>query len=138
MGLKDLLTPEHLIACYDQCDAYDDDEYDQLADEMNHQDAIDELSTYIKENCLDQNAFVINVEGFGWRNTSGIKMSILENGSELLQSVLPRTQCTWKAYKDGNKLVIRNWHHDSPMGNEYYYIEPVDIDTFYEWKEENA
>lgn len=139
MELTDLLQPDHLIAAYDQCDAYDDNhEYDEDLDDINLQDALYEISTYINDKGNPEKTFKISVEGFGYRNTSNQGMVIFEDGEELLQKVLPNTQCTWKVYQDGERLVVRNWHHDSPMGNEYYYIEPVSPEEYYEWKEEHA
>ena len=140
MELKELLQPEHIAAAYDPCDCYDEDgSCDELQDEMNFEDACYELTTYIKEHGNTEKTFSICMTGFGWRNTSGSGMATFDDGKELLQKVLPeRTPCTWKAYRDGDKLVIRNWHHDSPMGNEYYYIEPVPADDYYAWKEEHA
>ena len=69
--------------------------------------------------------WITTVQGFGWKNIDGEKTFNAENGKELLQAILPKTDCTFQIFKERNKLKIRNWHHDSPTGNEYYYIKPM-------------
>ena len=64
------------------------------------------------------------VEGgnMGWRRTSGsveIPYSEASTGGDLLQKILPRTECTFTIYNNGIDLEITNSHHD---GNESYII----------------
>lgn len=69
-----------------------------------------------------------NVENFGWRNLNGNKRFYADKGSEFLREILPKTDCTFRIfeYEEGELkgLKIQNFHHDSPMGNEWYYILP--------------
>jgi hypothetical protein len=68
----------------------------------------------------------VNVNNFGWRNLDGFKEVNAERGEELLREVLPNCDCTFRIFKDGkNGIKIQNFHHDSPMGNEWYYIKPM-------------
>ena len=39
--------------------------------------------------------------------------------------MLPKTECQFKVYEDGDELRIQNWHHDSPLGKEVYYLWPA-------------
>lgn len=66
----------------------------------------------------------------GWRKLSGQKYLSVDNGKALLAGVLPETECTWKLYKKGDGFIVKNWHHDAPMG-ESYWIRPVAQSTFY-------
>lgn len=73
-----------------------------------------------------KNRWVASVNNFGWRNQNGTKTFRAENGQELLREILPKTNCTFRIFKDGrNGIKIQNFHHDSPMGNEWYYIKPM-------------
>lgn len=71
------------------------------------------------------------VNNFGWRNLSGHKVFKAETGIELLRGVLPECDCTFHIFNWRNGFCIRNWHHDSPTGNEYYYIVPIQSSTYY-------
>lgn len=70
------------------------------------------------------------VNGFGWRNLDGHKVLHAENGVDFLRAILPNTQCTFKIYNYGKGIAIQNWHHDSPTGNEWYYITPIAYSTW--------
>lgn len=64
------------------------------------------------------------VHNFGWRSLDGRKDAFsAETGRELLEAVLPRTDCKFHVFDEGDHIRIRNWHHDSPSGDEYYIIE---------------
>jgi len=65
------------------------------------------------------------VNDFGWRNLDGTKTFTACDGRELLSEILPNTECNFYIFKYYKGFKIRNYHHDSPMGNEYYYIRPV-------------
>lgn len=65
------------------------------------------------------------VQNFGWRNVSGFQFVQTIDGEELLRKILPKTECFFKIFKEGNMLVLQNFHHDSPVGNEHYYIKKV-------------
>jgi hypothetical protein len=67
------------------------------------------------------------VENFGWQGTAGEKDFTAATGKELLAAVLPKTDCTFNIFhnEDGS-IHIQNFHHDSPTGKEYYYLNPTD------------
>jgi hypothetical protein len=65
------------------------------------------------------------VENFGWQKLSGQKDFKAETGTELLRKILPNTECHFKIYKVGNVLRINNFHHDSPVGAEWYTVRPM-------------
>jgi len=76
------------------------------------------------------------VSNFGWQGKSGSAVFEITNGAELIQQVLPKTDCTFKVYNYGKGIAIQNWHHDSPMGNEWYYLVPITHDAYYKAKGE--
>jgi hypothetical protein len=49
-----------------------------------------------------------------------------DTGEALLRAILPNTDNKFKITQEtaGDKkyLKLRNWHHDSPVGDEYYEI----------------
>jgi len=72
--------------------------------------------------------WMADVRGFGWRCLDGYKRVTAETGKELLREILPKCDCTFKIFDDGRTgLKIQNFHHDSPTGNEWYYIRPMTI-----------
>jgi hypothetical protein len=64
------------------------------------------------------------VRNFGWRSLNGHKVFRATTGNALLRQVLPQCECTFKVFRYGRGLAIQNAHHDSPVGNEWYYISP--------------
>ncbi len=67
-----------------------------------------------------------DVNGFGWRSLNGYKYFKAETGSELLQAILPKTDCTFRIYNEGRGgLDVQNFHHDSCTGAEHYHIRPA-------------
>ena len=67
-----------------------------------------------------------NVQNFGWREIDGYKYFTAENGAKFLAAILPDCDCTFKIfdYQAGKGFAIQNWHHDSPVGREWYYVMP--------------
>jgi len=70
------------------------------------------------------------VNNFGWRNLDGLKYFVADNATDFLQEILPKTDCTFKIFNYGKGLAIQNYHHDSPMGNEWYYIRPISYNAY--------
>jgi len=65
-----------------------------------------------------------NAQNFGWRSLDGYKYFAAETGADFLSAILPKTDCTFKIFdfQNGEGFAIQNWHHDSPVGREWYYI----------------
>lgn len=57
----------------------------------------------------------------GWQHRSGFLEFEAENGKEMLLKILPKCDCTFDIYDDGDSIRIRNAHHDAPTG-EFYHI----------------
>lgn len=76
--------------------------------------------------------FKLEVKNFGWQSRSGYKYVKVMNGKDLIRSILPDTPCTYRFFKvkHGKKLAMQNFHHDSPMGNEWYVITPCAYSTY--------
>lgn len=72
----------------------------------------------------------VKVNNFGWRNLQGEKVFTASTGSDLLSEILPKTDCTFKVFNFRNGFAIQNWHHDSPTGNEWYYVTPIKYGTY--------
>ena len=93
-------------------------------DEFEWDDLCDELTYQMKEIAYKSGNWFVTVENFGWNNRDGFAHFHATTGASLLLSILPKTICNFEIYKVGKTLKIRNWHHDSPTGNEYYTINP--------------
>ena len=71
-----------------------------------------------------------NVLNFGWRNLDGCKYFFADTGEKLMREVLPQCDCTFRFFNYGRGLAIQNSHHDSPAGNEWYFIVPIASSTY--------
>lgn len=136
--------PKHPVIVWDTCDiAEERKQYLMEEEDMTEKEAeenayndpdlysfewdclIDNLTELMEKLSHDPMYWYATVEGFGWRNQSGYKVIKASDGRTLLRELLPDTDCTFRIYKRRNMLIVRNWHHDSPMGNEYYTIRPA-------------
>lgn len=89
-------------------------------------DHLTEIMESLNRNNHYKDKWIAEVNGFGWRNSVGFANITACNGTELLRGVLPDTECSFNIFKDGrNRIKIQNYHHDSPTGNEWYYIRPA-------------
>ena len=88
-------------------------EWDQLLEDL--QEKMDEYNP-------DGKDWFIRGENLGWQNRSGT-MRVGENKAQaFLWKFLPDTDKTFKIWIDDEKRAfsITCWHHDSPMGEQYY------------------
>ena len=66
------------------------------------------------------------VKNFGWRSLNGHKVFYAHRGADILRNILPNTDCNFTIYKyRKHGLAINNFHHDSPMGAEWYYLTRI-------------
>jgi hypothetical protein len=66
----------------------------------------------------------VDVQCFGWRCIDGHAEFFADTAEEFIRRLLPNCDCTFRVYPDGKHgLKIQNFHHDSPVGKEWYYIE---------------
>src|SRR6266849_3297795 len=72
------------------------------------------------------------VRNFGWRNLDGVKFLKAKGGASFLREILPQTDCHYHIFNYGKGLAIQNFHHDSPVGNEWYYVVPTTARIFAE------
>ena len=72
----------------------------------------------------------VEVENFGWMKRSGHKYFTAKDAREWLSAILPDADCHFKIYNYGKGLAIQNYHHDSPTGNEWYYVKPITESTY--------
>jgi len=87
------------------------------------------LIEYLTELMAGRNpggAWECNAKNFGWRSLDGYKYFAAETGADFLSAILPKTDCTFKIFdfQNGEGFAVQNWHHDSPMGREWYYVMP--------------
>jgi len=93
-------------------------------------DVIKSLTEIIEQKFSKNNYWVFaRVKNFGWNNSDGQKVCQLQNGIDVINKILPQTDCTFKIFNFGKGIAIQNWHHDSPIGNEWYYILPASKKT---------
>jgi len=94
-------------------------------DEWNWEELCNDLTELLTQMKNGDSRWKARVENFGWRNLKGEKSFTAESGEELLKEILPDTDCRFRVYLDADSDVIsiQNFHHDSPTGNEWYYIE---------------
>ena len=72
----------------------------------------------------------VKVENFGWRKMSGNAYFHATDSQNLISSILPDTACNFKIHNYGKGLALQNFHHDSPCGDEWYYIKPIAESTY--------
>ena len=115
------------IVSWEGCDDPDivDEEWEYMADLITEK---------MKELDLGNHRWGAHVENFGWRKLAGAKHFEAENGKDLLNGVLPQTDCHFFIYdysfvnetkEEIKGLKINNYHHDSPTGAEWYYVVPL-------------
>jgi len=110
-------TSEEINEEYIQNDVYEN------SDILNfYWEDVEQYLTEILEKKNPDGYWKIDVENFGWRNLDGTAYLRLEKGVDIVHKVLPRCPCSFKVYNYGKGLAIQNWHHDSPTGNEWYFL----------------
>jgi hypothetical protein len=93
-------------------------------------DNLDNCLTEIMDKKNKDIYWKVKVNNFGWRNLDGSKFLKAKSGKELLEGILPETECTFKIFNYRNGFAVQNYHHDSPTGNEWYYIVPCTYRTY--------
>ncbi len=82
--------------------------------------------TELMESINPKGQWHCTVENFGWRGLPGYKNLKATKGQELLSGILPKTDCYFKVFVMGKGfgryLMVQNFHHDSPYGNEWYKV----------------
>lgn len=107
-------------------------EWDFLTENLS--EVMEKLTTHF----TSKDKWYAEVSNFGWRSQDGHKYFKASNGLELLRAILPDTQCTFRIFKEkgGRALKLQNFHHDSPMGKEWYTIRPCtqkEVEENFEW-----
>lgn len=106
--------------------------YQQIADEPwflsdSWNEMLKQLSDFM-ERKNPSRKWLCKVKNFGWRKIDGHKEFECDSGQEFLRNILPDTDCTFNIYHFKMKgFKIQNFHHDSPTGNEWYYIVPLHL-----------
>jgi len=67
--------------------------------------------------------WVGEVKQFGWRKENGVKQFNADDGKIFLQEILPQTECSFRLFCLKDQILIQNFHHDSPTGDEWYIIK---------------
>src|SRR5690348_493907 len=101
-------------------DIYTDQDFWQFS----WRDTMDALTDILKQKNRT-GYWKARVRNFGWRSLDGTKSFEAETGSDFLREILPQTDCQFNIFEYGRGLAIQNFHHDSPVGNEWYYILPA-------------
>jgi hypothetical protein len=93
----------------------------------------DDMTSFLQEIINKKNPdgyWKATVKNFSWRNDNGHTYIYAKSGIEFLQKILPGTDCTFKIFNYGKGIALQNWHHDSPIGNEWYYLTPCAHSTY--------
>ena len=101
---------------------------------------IGELDTLIEENFSGY--WHVEVSNFGWQKLCGKMELFADEGEKLLSQILPNVDCFFRIFRDDHPgsvsdwadgvarpvkgLKIQNYHHDSPVGNEWYHLIDVE------------
>ena len=70
------------------------------------------------------------VENFGWRKQSGCAYLKFNTAQEMISKVLPKCECSFRVFQEDKVLKIQNYHHDSPVGNEWYKLVPITFEQY--------
>ena len=97
--------------------------FEEPEDEFEWTDFCENLKTYLEKKSPD-GFWHAEVKNFGWDSRCGQKEFKAEDGEEFLQKILPNCECKFNIHNYGRGLAIQNYHHDSPTGNEWYYLTP--------------
>lgn len=89
----------------------------------------DYFKDYLTELMNGKEFWSIKGLNMGWRRLTGHKYLHAKTGAELLNGILPDTDCTLYVYKYKTGLAIKCSHHDAPMG-EWYLITPIKEETY--------
>jgi hypothetical protein len=83
------------------------------------------LTEYMEERSPD-GEWHCEVTGFGWQKLRGWVDFTAYTGKDLLREILPRADNSFKIYdhENGKGFRINNFHHDSPVGAEWYTVMP--------------
>jgi len=114
-----------LVTRWDTSEILEEDSEDYDLIDFYWDNLLDDFSTELKQ-AYPKGDWLVNGYNLGWRYRSG-HMDVKTNDARtMLEKILPKTDCTFNIYKnpDGSGFVIRNWHHDSPVGSEYYVLVP--------------
>ena len=98
-----------------------DDEMDVNFEWENFLSELDEIIKTINPNGY----WKAEVENSGWRKLNGYAYFQANTGKSFLHNLLPKTECHFKIFKQGNTLKVQNYHHDSPMGDEWYTLKSI-------------
>lgn len=90
---------------------------------------LEELDQLIKEVNSD-GYWYCEVTNFGWRNQSGHAYLKFNTAQQMISRVLPKADCSFNIFREKNILKIQNYHHDSPVGNEWYKLTPTSQEEF--------
>ena len=102
------------MACQDQC-----------LMEWEWESLLQDLTDKLNEINPDGN-WHAEVENFGWRCLSGYSDFRADEGKSFLDKILPNTDCTFRVFLEADNVIkIQNFHHDSPVGNEWHTIRPA-------------
>jgi hypothetical protein len=114
-------------------DEPDEEQIRQEVAENVFEDELEFLYDYLTEVMAKKNNDIYwcaEVTSFGWQSLNGKKIFKADTGEELLRQILPKTECTFKIFNYGRGIALQNWHHDSPVGKEWYYIMPIGYRTY--------
>ncbi len=131
-------TNRKAIAGYDDCEIYEDQKNFLIEQEgLTEDEAIERVNfdydiyQFAWENFTENLTEIMHAKKFtgyyfctgkdmGWRHLYGYKYFTADDAKELLQAVLPKTDCTITVFNGKNGAIeMRVSHHDAPTGETY-------------------
>ena len=98
-------------------------EYDNCGEAAEWESAMWSIDSVVKRN--SHQGWHATVNNFGWRRLNGTKDFRAGTAADLMGAILPNCSCSGTVYRYGrNGLAVNNYHHDSPSGDEWYYVVP--------------
>jgi hypothetical protein len=97
--------------------------FDNETEEYAWDDFCENLTCYLEKK-NPHGGWHAEVKNFGWQSRNGHKDFNATTGKQFLRAALPNCECHYNIHNYGKGIAIQNYHHDSPVGNEWYYITP--------------
>lgn len=95
---------------------------DEDSQELSYALIDEEIGLHLNGINTERLDYIICVNNFGWRKIYGVKKVPLSEEADMLEAILPQCDCTFKVWFVPTGALVQNFHHDSPVGDEWYEV----------------